>query len=182
MPIDSSWRDAYRHGTCVIFPTGRTARIVNALRAEVDPESQQSCGAHITLTQPFRVAPDAAAWSTIEAVARQTAPFMVRSGPVERFGTSCVVKLDIEPKAVILALRHRLHDTGLFDLTLPHTDGFVPHMTLSEFGFSCPTEASDWAVQINHRVQLDAFECIQFEFIKPDSEFRFVRHRGVGLG
>jgi 2'-5' RNA ligase len=171
------WRDIVRPGTLLIWPPEPLRTRVNTLRRTYNPEAQKNCDGHITLTQRFLIPPNKAAFQTIEAIAATTSAFSIHFGPIERFGTSVVVKFDIGPKPIILALRERLHATGLFNLRLPFTEGFIPHMTVSEFGLKTPKAAAKVVQKLNETVEMGTFPCVEFAYARPDgfSHFHTVR-------
>ena len=176
------WKNLYRPGTLTIWPHGAIADTANRLRATYDPVSQANCPAHITLTQPFLSPPDDHVLSTLVDIAADTAPFEICAGPIQRFGKSNVLKFDINPKGPILDLRHRLHDTGCFNLSLPFTEGFIPHMTISEYGPIQGESVTELAEELNKTTPTGRFVCSAFAFIVPDSNFVFSEQRRFHLG
>ena len=176
------WKDSYRWGTLVIWPKGEAKRVCNPLRETYDPVSQGICPAHITLTQPFLNPPSGPDLQRVAEVVSQVDSFTVHVGPIEPFGSSSVLKFDIEPKGVLLNLRQKLHETRLFNLNLPFTEGFIPHMTISESGLDGPEETLSVAKELNARFGLFAFECTEVAYIRPDDPFRFSEIQTFGLG
>ena len=182
MKAQSNWQRPYRFGMFVIWPQGKASTIGNKLRELHDPTSQRVCEAHITLSQPLLALPDHQAWQTIEAIAQDTPSFPVQVGPIEVFADSTVVKFAIEPQQTIVALRNRLHDTGLFNLSLPFTQGFIPHMTIGEFGLQDPQQAKTLARALNKTIEHTHFQCSAITYIRPDADFRYDAVRSVSLG
>jgi 2'-5' RNA ligase len=173
-----SWRDAYRHGTLLLLPPPTLGRAVDALRERHDPPSHRICRAHITLTQPLLAPLEPAGADAVRAVLADQAPFEVRYGPVERLGPRVVV-LRIEPRETLLGLRERLHALDLFDLTLPFTEGFVPHMTISERGVDAPLEALEG---LSGPLPTGSFPCTAVHQLIPDDDFVFELARTFPLG
>ena len=180
--IMTDWRKVYTPGTLVLWPGEVTASIANALRSQYDPESQRICPAHITLTQPFLDLPNTDDWAKLAAIGKTVKPFLVTVGPIETFGTSAVLKFDVEPKSGLLALRQALHDTGLFNLNLPFTEGFTPHLTISEYGVQEPSYALELAQSLNKTTPVTTFMCSEFAYIRPDANRVFSHVRTVRLG
>lgn len=176
------WKKDFIYGTLLIWPSDSVRNSVNALRTKYDPESQQVCDAHITLTQPFLNQPSDEDWQEIHSVLAQHTSFDIHYGPIEVFGSSPVVKFDIVPKEKILALRNALHATQLFNLALPFTEGFIPHMTISEHGFSDLEEAKQAASTLNSSYQSGSFTCAEIAYVKPDDTFHFEEIRLLPLG
>ena len=178
----SDWQADYQHGTFVVWPTGEIEGISNELRQTYDPESQAHCPAHITVTQPFLEAPSAESWRQIETIVSSFSTFPISVGPIEPFGASTTLKFDIEPKAPLRQLRRKLHETGLFNLTLPFTEGFIPHMTISEFGLDDRTVVECLAATLNQEISSHVFSCRALAYIRPDSNFQFQEVRCIPLG
>ena len=167
------WKLDFKHGMLLIWPQDGVRNMVNKLRSKYDPESQRTCEAHITLTQPFLEEPNDESWELIESVLRKAEPFDIHYGPIETFGDSPTLKFDIEPKDEILEIRNGLHDTGLFNLTLPFTEGFIPHMTISESGISTTEDARKVADELNSSINKEVFQCSSIVYTKPNDSFRF---------
>ncbi|HEX7173052.1 MAG TPA: 2'-5' RNA ligase family protein [Candidatus Limnocylindria bacterium] len=129
-----AWQRDYRFGALVIEPPRWLAALLDPIRLRLDPESAAAFGAHITLTPPFATAPNSADEERAAAVIRGVAAMRLQLGRPTRFSGSPVVYLPVVPRHGFVKLRAMLLATGLFRLDLPHTDDFVPHLTLSEFG------------------------------------------------
>lgn len=178
----SDWRKDFRYGTCVIWPQGVTARVANQLRARYDGVSQRHCAAHITITQPFLADPDDKALETIQNIVSSVPSFSIYAGPIEPFGDSNVLKFDIHPKSILLTLRKRLHDTGLFNLSLPFTEGFIPHMTISECGLPGGESLQALVKELNKDVPPTMFQVTALAYIRPDPSFHFKEAHAFALG
>ena len=76
-----------------------------------------------------------------------------------------------DPKR-LLDLRIRLHSLARFDLSLPHADDFVPHMTITE-GFSGPTVDEALLDEVQGVADGGTFDCQGVVHVLPDEEFRF---------
>lgn len=126
------WMHNFRFGTLAFLPTGDLRTTADQLRAQYDPVSARICAAHVTITQPLSQAPDASQVSMIENVVSGFARFAARIGPATTSPNQRLVWLDVNPKEQVLAIRNRLHETGLFRTDLPFTTGFIPHLTISE--------------------------------------------------
>ena len=172
------WQRNYRHGTFVIWPPSDVRRRINPLRRRYDPESQRICEAHITLTQPLLRAPTPADWDALRAAVAPCSPFTMRYGPLDTFLPYPCIYLRIEPADRVLALRAAMHKTGLCDLSLPYSDGFVPHMSLTD-GY--PDAAATQALydELSRGEPLIGdFDCRDVAYIVPDERFCFhVRRR-----
>ena len=74
-----------------------------------------------------------------------------------------------------------MHETGAFDLTLPHTDDFIAHMTLTE-GLSGDAVSDALLSRLESEVNHGSFMCSEVTYLQPDSEFRFSVKRALPLG
>ncbi len=89
-----------------------------------------------------------------------------------------MIYLPVVPRHRIERLRSVLLATGLFRLDLPHTDGFVPHLTLSEFG-TAPIAAL--GAELPHPQAMSFFvEAVAWAV--PDEAFHFTVRRTFRLG
>jgi len=175
------WRDAYVHGTLVIWPPDDVRAVVNLLRERYDPASARICEAHITLTQPFVQAPDASAWGTIEHVFASVQPIDIRFGGFDTFLPYPCLYLAIDPNEPLRALHSELQQTGLFQPVPAHHERYVPHMTILE-GSLDPDAVASLADELSEVAPVGSFTCHEVAFIVPDATFRFAVHRRFGLG
>jgi hypothetical protein len=89
-----------------------------------------------------------------------------------------VIYLPVVPRQVVDELRANLLATGLFRLDLPHTNDFVPHLTLSEFG-TARTAAPGADVL---RPEAMSFLVEAIAWAVPDEAFHFTVRRAFRLG
>lgn len=168
----SGWQRSYAFGMCVIWLPELVRGTVNVLRQRYDPASQAICEAHITLTQPFLRQPQKDDLELLARIAADFAPFEIHYGPLNSFFPYPCIWLEVRPVKQILSLRRALHNTGLFDLSLPHTDDFVPHMTITE-GLSGPEVNHELLESMRPEVAGGSFTCTGFVHIVPDPNFHF---------
>lgn len=171
----------YAHGTLVIWPPDAVREPVNQLRQRYDPASQAICDAHITLTQPFLTKPDEQDWQGIEAVLARFNPFALGYGPLNSFLPYPCVYLEIEPRETIMRLRSALHETGLFNLSLPFSDdSFIPHMSITD---GSPDEGQTRSIIAALAVDEPRghFLCDRIAYIRPDAAFHFEVARELPL-
>jgi 2'-5' RNA ligase len=122
-----------RFGVFVIALPDPLLSMVAALRERFDPTSAASAPPHITVTQPLAEEPNDIGRADLGALLADYEPFEVTVGPARAFAGSPVVYLAVQPAAPILAIRDTAHATRLFRTELPHTDDFVPHVTVREW-------------------------------------------------
>lgn len=175
------WQQVYRQGTFVIWPPAEVREIVNRQRQEYDPVSAGYCQAHITLTQPLLEPLSEAGWQEIRQAAASFQPFEIRFGPLRSFLPYPCIWYEIQPVDRILALRKALHGTGLFNLSLAHSEGFIPHMTITE-GLSGPEVNTALLQAIQEESGSGSFTCCDISYIAPDRDFRFRVLKGIPLG
>lgn len=175
------WQMAYKHGMLNIWPPDGVRQYLNGFRAELDPVSQAISEAHITLTQPFLSSPTDETWSEISDLLRGFRPFELLYGPVRSFLPAPVIWLEVQPSSIILALRKALHNLGDFDLTLPHTDDFVAHMTLTE-GLSNGVVDEVLLNRLMTEVSSGTFSCKKVAYVVPNSAFEFSVQKTFELG
>ena len=168
----ADWQLNYLYGLFVIWPPDGVRQAVNRLRQAYDPVSQSTIEAHITLTQPFLTQPDDEDWARLGQIVAGFEPFEIRYGPVSTFFPNPVIYLEIQPQGELLALRQALHGTGLFNLTLPYTDDFLPHMTISE---SQSNNVADEAMlaEVRSQAPQGAFMMNEVVCVTPDRHFHF---------
>lgn len=176
-----AWQRPYEHGVLAIWPPDSERQQINALRATHDPVSQRICEAHVTLTQPFLSPPSEDTWVEISNVLARCDAFEVQYGPVRSFLPAPVIWLEIQPSSTILALRNALHTTGAFDLTLPHNDDFVVHMTLTE-GLSDIDVDEALLSRLKLEVRSGSFTCREITYLQPDDSFQFSVQKVLPLG
>lgn len=175
------WQRVYSHGTLVIWPPDPVRHVVNELRRNYDPVSQDACDAHVTLTQPLVRQPTEDEWRRLRTIVDRFHRFRCDYGPVRSFLPAPVVWLEVQPSARILEIRRALHDTGLFNLELPHTEDFVPHLTVTE-GRSGPEVNEELRVEIAAAAPRGSFTCADVAYIRPDEAFRFSVATRLALG
>ena len=173
--------EIYKHGTFVIWPSGKIRKIVSGLRKMYDPKSQKICGPHIFLTQPFKIKPGEATWKKIDKIAKGFSKFKITVGPVEQFGSSYVIKFNIQPRKRIVELRNRLHKLGFFNTDLPYTKGFIPHMTVSEGALRGDKKVKKVISGLNKKLKKMRFECSEITYIVPNKKFHFNVKRRIKL-
>ncbi|MEM9386545.1 MAG: 2'-5' RNA ligase family protein [Pseudomonadota bacterium] len=175
-----AWQRAYRYGTLVIRPPARVRAVVDRWRARYDPVSQGYVDTHITVTQPFRQEPTRQAFAQITTILRLQHQFEIRYGPLRNFLPDPVLWLEVQPARRVMALRRALHETGLFDLSQPHTDGFVPHMSIAE-GLSSPQADEALYAQLRGQAPVGKFPCRSITYLRPDERFQFRKLRTFRL-
>jgi 2'-5' RNA ligase len=169
----ADWRRDYIHGALVIEPPADLAAILDPIRMRLDPVSAERIRAHITVTPPFSRAPMPPDEARVSSVVGSAPPLDLQLGPPRRFEGSSVIHLPVVDPTPVLNLREELLATGLFRMDLPHTTGFVPHLTLSEFG---PTPDAALKTVIPDPVTR-VFRVGEVAWVTPNEEFTFsVRH------
>jgi 2'-5' RNA ligase len=176
-----AWQLPYRHGTLAIWPPQVVRDYVNRFRQKLDPISDGYAEAHITLTQPFRAPVTEHVIDHVRSILAAEKPFSIAYGPLRSFFPAPVLWLDVHPRERALKLRHELHATGLFDLSLPHTDDFVPHMTLTEGLSGTPVNDALFR-ELAPSVEGGTFTCDGIAFIRPNARFRFEVEREIAFG
>jgi len=166
------WQKVYQHGIMVIWPPDEIRKIVNAQRRAFDPESAAVCETHITLTQPLLNPLNDSERKQIQEIVRGFTAFDIQYGPVKSFLPYPCIWYEIQPVSKILDLREALHQTGFFNLSLRHTDGFIPHMTITE-GLSGPAVDETLLGIIEAESKPGSFICQEITFIIPDEAFCF---------
>lgn len=175
------WQKPYFHGVLVIWPPEPVRSKVNQLRQAYDPVSRAICEAHITLTQPFLDRPTKMDWSALAGIASSLAPIEIAYGPLNAFFPNPVIYFEIQPADRLLEMRRVLHDTGLFNLALAYTEGFVPHMTVTE-SLSEIKADEELLTKLRERVSGGSFSCSWLSYIVPDAKFNFRVARRLKLG
>jgi len=177
----ADWQKVYEHGTFVILPPVDIRMIVNKLRDQYDPISQSYCETHITLTQPLLNPITELDWNRLKSISSGFKPFEIRYGPLNTFLPYPCIYYEIQPAEKILEIRNAIHETGLFNLRLPHTEGFIPHMTITE-GYYDAGETKSIFDKLRNETSGGSFMCSEITFISPDVNFHFEVKRIVKLG
>jgi 2'-5' RNA ligase len=172
-----TWQRAYRYGALVIEPPRELASVLDPIRQRLDPVSADRVGAHITLTPPFAAAPSPADEERVGSAVRAIASMKLQLDRPSQFTGSSVIYLPVVASQQFDRLRTVLLGTGLFRLDLPHTNDFVPHLTLSEFGTASATALGADVPPP------DAMEFIveAVAWVVPDEAFRFTVRRRFAL-
>ncbi|MFV1949166.1 MAG: 2'-5' RNA ligase family protein [Anaerolineales bacterium] len=174
------WQKVYQHGTIVIWPPAEAREIVNHQREKYDPVSASFCGAHITLTQPLLNPLSDAEWGNIQDILRGFPAFEIQYGPIKSFLPYPCIWYEIQPGDKILALRHALHQMGYFNLSLKHTDVFIPHMSITE-GLSGPPVDEELLTILQEQSSQGSFVCQDAVHIVPDESFCFGVEKRLSL-
>ena len=176
----AEWQKVYSYGTFVIWPIDPIREAVNRLRHKYDPVSQSFCEAHITLTQPLLRQPSEKEWNNFSDVVSGFESFEIHYGPINTFLPYPCIWFEIHPSEEVLEIRQALHATGLFNLDLPHTDGFIPHMTITE-GQSDIEVTNDLFAKLRDEISGGTFICTEIALIVPDHRFHFGIQRQLPL-
>jgi 2'-5' RNA ligase len=177
----AEWQLNYLHGLLVIWPPDAVRQMVNRLRQQYDPESQATIEAHISLTQPFLARPGDEEWALLAEIVAGFEPFEISYGPADTFFPNPVIYLAIRPREHLLALRQALHGTGLFNLTLPYTDDFVPHMTVAE-GRSSKVVDEKMLAEVRAQAPSGTFPLNEIAVVAPVRGFHFGISKRLRLG
>ena len=177
----AEWQLDYLHGLFVIWPPDVVRRAVNRLRRKYDPASQTTIEAHITLTQPFLARSGEDDWAMLAQIVAGLEPFEISYGPVDTFFPNPVIYLAIQPWAELLALRRALHETGLFNLTLPYTDDFIPHMTIAEGRSSGRAVDELMLAEVQAQAPRGTFLLSEIVYMAPDESFHFEINKRLPL-
>ena len=175
-----NWMKDYRFGTLAFLPKGELGRVSDQLRSRWDPASSKSCPAHITISQPFTVAPDLSQIDKIKEFLNQFKAFELQIGLVRSSPNKKLIWLDVNPKQQILQIRDGLHDLNLFRLDLPFTNGFIPHLTISEVERS-PYEAKRIIDDLNSLLNPWNILFDSVSWIIPDENFIFQEYKSFKL-
>ena len=176
----SEWQKPYAHGTLVIWPPDAVREVVNRLRQQYDPVSQSICEAHITLTQPFLRQPSSNEWDELREVVSRFDSFEIQYGPINSFLPYPCIWFEIHPSERVLEIRQALHETGLFNLDLPHTDDLIPHMTITE-GQSHIEVTYELFAKLRNEISGGSFIGSDIAYIVPDLGFHFEVQRRLPL-
>jgi len=164
----------------VIWPPSPIREQLNRLRQDFDPVSLEHAEAHITLTQPFKGPVTRGLMDQLVALLAREDSFAITYGPLRSWLPSPVLWLEVQPSERVLELRRKLHALGVFDLSLPHTEDFVPHMTITE-GLSGPCVDDHLFNKLEGRVKVGSFKCTSVVYLRPDKQFRFRVEREIRL-
>lgn len=175
------WQKEYVHGAMVIWPPVEVREIVNRQRERYDPKSAAICETHITLTQPLLRQLEPLDWKEVEQIAGQFQPFEISYGPLKSFLPYPCIWYNIQPMDRVLEIREALHKTGFFNLSLPHPEDFIPHMTITE-ELSGPKVTEELLVNLQAQSQPGKFTCSEITLIVPDNNFTFHARRQFPLG
>lgn len=166
------WQKPYQFGTIVIWPPDEIWDFVNKQRETYDPLSQSYCEAHISVTQPLLKELSENEWDQVLSVVEGFGSFRIDFGPLNSFLPYPCIWYEIEPQERVLELRHALHLTGFFNLTLSHTEGFIPHMTITE-GLSGPVVDESLLQRLQNESRQGSFLCQGLTYIVPNQQFCF---------
>ena len=166
------WQKVYQHGTIVILPPDGVREIVNHQRDKYDPVSAAICDAHITLTQPLLNPLSDTEWGNIQDILIRFPAFEIQYGPIKSFLPYPCIWYEIQPEDKVLDQRRALHQTGYFNLSLKHTDDFIPHMTITE-GLSGPPVDEELLTELQEQSSQGSFICHDVAFIVPEESFCF---------
>lgn len=175
------WEMPYMPGTMVIFPPGPIRRRVDRLRRKYDRRSADRVSAHVTVTQPFRTEPGKPELDLVNEVLGRFGPFALRFGPLRNFLPYPCIWFEIQPAEQVLAIRNALHTTGLFNTDLEYTEGFVPHMSITD-GTPDPVETEQLFNRLKARVRGGEFAVDSLVYARPDWRVRFQPVKTLGLG
>ena len=175
------WQKVYQHGTLVVWPPDDIRTIVNIQRKAYDPISAAVCETHITLTQPLLNPLIDTEWEHIQEIVSGFPAFEIQYGPLKSFLPYPCIWYEIQPVTKILDLRKALHQTGFFNLSLRHTEGFIPHMTITE-GLSGPVVDEKLLSILQKESNRGSFICQDAAYLIPDERFCFGVGKRISLG
>lgn len=178
--VSDEMQRVYACGTLVIWPPDEVREVVNFWRSRFDPQSQAICEAHITLTQPFLWEPDEHEFDLIKHVVASHRSFRIEYGPLNSFLPYPCVYLEVRPSEPILRLRDDLHHLGMFDLTQPHTEGFVPHLSITD-GYPDAEQSRLILAALERDAPRGTFICARASYIRPDDDYHFKIERQFSL-
>ncbi len=175
------WQKPYQFGLIVIQPPDEIRELVNKQREEYDPLSQSYSEAHISVTQPLLKTLSEIEWDRTLRIVEGFGSFLIDYGPINSFLPYPCIWYEIKPAEKVLDLRQALHQTGFYNLSLPHTEGFIPHMTITE-GLSGPTVDEKLFNRLQGESSQGTFLCQQLTHIVPDDKFYFQIGKTIPLG
>ena len=166
------WQKLYQYGTIVIWPPDEIRETINSQRQLYDPISQSYCETHITMTQPLNRPLEQQEWKLVEDILMGFEAFEIEYGPLRSFLPYPCIWYQVEPVKLILEIRNALHKTGFFNLSLKHTDDFIPHMTITE-GLSGSSVDEALLEQLQSENRKGIFLCKELVYIVPNLRFCF---------
>jgi 2'-5' RNA ligase len=169
------WQQEYQFGVLLIFPPDPPFTQVNTLRATYDPQSQETCDAHISLTIPVPRPLSATHCSELEALIADIAPFPIQYGPLRHYLPYPGVCLAIEPQDLLDTLRRKLESASVFTGAPPRHYPFSAHMTIAEFISVEQTEAL--MHELVDVVPMVTFTCSSVSYAVPDTHFHFTERK-----
>jgi 2'-5' RNA ligase len=175
------WEIPYLPGSLVILPPEPIRHRIGRMRRKYDSASAHRIPAHISVAQPFRQQPDKAALAQVQAVLVGFEPFGLEYGPLRNFLPYPCIWYEIRPADKIVEMRKALHATGLFNTDLPYTEGFIPHMSITD-GAPGPEETQRIFNRIKSRVITGSFQVNSVVYTRPDWQFRFLAVTELRLG
>jgi hypothetical protein len=127
------WQTDYRFGVILILPPADVGQIFDDLRRTHDPESFETCRAHVSVSDPLvcEMTPDIVSEieGSLEGVSRFELGFGTLTASRDHAGVSC----PISPQDRIDHLKAALHTTSGFG-SKPYRRRSIPaHMTIAEF-------------------------------------------------
>ncbi|MEO0082454.1 MAG: 2'-5' RNA ligase family protein [candidate division WOR-3 bacterium] len=175
------WEIPYLPGSLVILPPDPVRQRIGRLRRKYDSLSAQRIPPHITVAQPFRQDPDRTALEQVRQILVEFDPFEVRYGPIRNFLPYPCIWFEVQPADRIIALRNTLHATGLFNTDLPHTEDFIPHISITD-GTPGPEETLRIYNRIRTRVKSGSFLVDRVAYVRPNWQLRFLTVTEIKLG
>jgi len=166
------WKEDYRFGSIVVWPPDEVRRQINPLRERYDPRSHSICEAHVTVTQPFLVSPREKELDKLISIVSSFEAFEITYGPLNHFLPYPCIYYAIHPVAYFLEIRVSLHRSGLFNLSLPYTDGFIPHMSITD-GMPDAEMTKEIFQESQTELTGGSFQCDSLALIEPDEQFVF---------
>ena len=168
----------FREGALYVFMAldEETFSSVALARQRCDPAMALLIDPHITLTPPFRDAPDLDAIATIQSIAARWLPITLEVGGASRFDGSDVVYLRVEPVEIVRQLHFDLLATGLFQPD-PHAASWAPHMTIS-----VAPGGAEQALDVAASLTTMKTVCRSLALVGPDASGRFVMRSTVSDG
>jgi 2'-5' RNA ligase len=165
------WQEEYAFGAFYIFPPEDLAAKVDALRRIHDPVSAEICQAHISLTEPLRLALDEQQVGEIRNRLSTLKSFTIGYGPIRGNPPHPGIALAIQPAEAVRSLRDAIHSTSAFKgVTFKRAD-IPPHMTIAEF--ITLERSAELLHELAEVIPSGSFECAEVVLATPDDDFRF---------